>query len=199
MHLSSKSFVESFLLEMNKLKCLRIISKHTYYHRNKQLFLIGIHHNKLSHSTESKHASQDSSDDNYGDKQYIKMLDNIPSPWSDHQNSSKSDTTFAFKEWIECRSLFEEDGKMLNRLKCHILNGGHPDFPRLLKRENSEKSLQHLTNDYYSSIDQECFKWIKKQKKLYRNKTIHPWLQWKLEQLNVSLEWYLSNKIYRKL
>ena len=126
------------------------------------------------------------------------LLESPPAPWVDRRvHFSNKDTSQEFKEWISARSFSDEDGKMLFRLKEHIMNGGHPDFPRLLKEKDSDgtstntKCLKHMTSDYYTSIDSECLKWIKKQRKLYRNRTIHPWLQWKLEQMNVTLEWFV--------
>ena len=132
------------------------------------------------------------------------LLDKPPSPWADGKSStmnatikdkSKMDTSKEFKDWIHARTLSVKDGILLFRLKEHIMNGGHPDFPRLRYKKNKDGSdtptqcLKHMTSDYYTSIDTECLQWIKKQRKLYRNRTIHPWLQWKLEQLNVTLEW----------
>lgn len=178
---------------MNRLRRFRVANKKINYQRNVRLLISG-NHGKLYFSVLEKEAfpkQKPMAQPTFVDI----LLDNIPSSWSDTQKSEKSDTTNAFKEWVKLRELSEHDGKMLNRLKQHIINGGHPDFPRLTKikidgdEKNVKSCAKHMTDDYFISIDKECFDWIKQQKQAYRDRTIHPWLQWKLEQLNVTLEW----------
>ena len=176
---------------MNKLRRLFVVNKTIDCYCNIRLLLAG-NHSKLYFSALSAKEEFGKAGKQEPEKNYIDiLLDNIPPSWNSTQIPEKSDTTNAFKEWIKLKNLSEQDGKMLNRLKEHIINGGHPDFPRLYKTKDGEKCLKHMTDDYFTSIDTECFEWLKKQKALYQKRTIHPWLQWKLEQLNVTLEWYL--------
>eukprot|EP01084_Bolivina_argentea_P282890 484354_1 len=178
------------------MNCLRrfFVNQHTDLYRNIPLVLATIptklHYSARSQVLSNTNRTSQTPTKNDNEQHYLDIvLDNIPSPWSKKQSKDNSDTTDVFKQWIKLRNLSEEDGHMLIRLKEHIMNGGHPDFPRLTKNENNEKCLKHWTDDYFTSIDKECFQWIKKQKQLYKDKTIHPYIHWKLLQLNVTLKW----------
>ena len=190
MILSEKFSWKNYFRKMNRLKRICVSNNKTHYYRNIRLLVIG-NHTKLYFSvleTEPFPRQKPSPPPTFVDI----LLDHIPATWADSQEPGKSDTTNAFKQWVKLRELSEDDGKMLNRLKEHIKNGGHPDFPRLTKKAidgDAKSCAKHMTDDYFTSLDKECFDWLKKQKKAYRNRSIHPWLQWKLEQLNVTLEW----------
>ena len=82
-------------------------------------------------------------------------------------------------------NISDYDMIQLYKLKYHIFCGGHPDFPRIKTNEYRF----HYTDGYWNSIDTSTFKWLIKQKLLYRNNKICPYICYQLKLLNVSLEW----------
>ena len=173
---------------MNKLSRLRVANKYIQLYKCIR-YLLTINNSKLYYSAQIQ--QQHEEDDKERPHRLDVLLQFIPEPWDYKQRITEtSPHTESFKDWCNNRKLTEEDGIYLSKLKQHLLNGGHPDFPRITKNsETNEKTQYHMTEHYYTSIDKLCFKWIKKQKRKYQNRTIHPWIQWKLEQLNVTLDW----------
>lgn len=140
------------------------------------------------------------------------ILENIPKPYHT-VDKNISNISPEFTNYCNKRNLEIDDGLHLHDLMHHILCGGFPDFPRtrnntfnnnedvrystkvnyniMPENERNINSLQEYTKDYWTSINTQAFLWLMKQKRLYYKREIHPWIHYKLSQLNVTLEWLM--------
>ncbi|ETO13469.1 hypothetical protein RFI_23905 [Reticulomyxa filosa] len=99
----------------------------------------------------------------------------------DIEEKNKSDEVLRLQlvQFAKKFQIAYEDALNLSKLKKYIdHDGGHPDFPR--------KSIK---KEDWDTLDTAVFKWICKQRILYQHGQINPWIQWQMEQLNISVEW----------
>ena len=141
-----------------------------------------------------------------------KIMPNDDEPIKQHPKNSekylKERLSESFQKWCQRHKISLYDGLMLYRIEENSVAGRHPDFPRrhplyldeandgkniseIFDNEQGNNSFDYYTKYYWTSIDTQCFRWIQKQRILYRNNRINPWIQWKLEQFNVTLDWYV--------